>query len=150
MTRIDPTSNIGRYLMTKEQLKEILAAHLEWLAGAREGKRAHLGGADLCGADLRGVNLRDADLHGANLGDADLGGADLCGVKQVIALGQPNGWWAFAYLWEGEIWVRIGCRTKSLADGRAYWADKGDRREVLAALDYAETVAKLRGWELKR
>lgn len=60
---------------------------------------------------------------------------------------QPNGWWAFAYFWEGEIWVRVGCRTKSLADGRAYWADKPDRREVMLALDYAEIVAKrMRGW----
>ena len=69
--------------------------------------------------------------------------------SNVIELGQPNGWWAYAYQWEGAIWVRVGCRTKSIADGRAYWADKANRREVLAALDYAETIAKLREWEVK-
>jgi hypothetical protein len=123
------------------------------LSGAYLGG-AHLSGADLSGANLGGANLGGADLSGAylsraDLSGADLSGADLGGVDHVIALGQPNGWWAFAYLWEGKIWVRIGCRTKSIADGRAYWADKDDRREVLAALDYAETIARLRGWEFK-
>jgi len=46
----------------------------------------------------------------------------------------------------GEQRVRVGCRDKTLAEGRAYWAGKDDRREVLAALDYAEAIAKLRGW----
>ena len=31
--------------------------------------------------------------------------------------------------------------------GRAYWAGKDNRREVLAALDYAEVIGKLRGWD---
>lgn len=104
------------------ELREILAAHGAWRADNTKGRRA-------------------------DLSRADLSGADLCGADHVITLGQPNGWWAFAYLWEGAIWVRVGCRAKSIADGRTYWANKDDRREVLAALDYAETVARLRGWE---
>ena len=125
-TRLLPGMRVkfsGLFAMTQDELKTILR-----------------------GANLGGANLGGADLGGADLGGAYLCGADLGGVYDVIALGQPNGWWAFAYLWDGGIVVRVGCRTRSLAEGRAYWAGKEDRREVLAALDYAETVARLRGW----
>lgn len=81
----------------------------------------------------------------ANLADAYLARANL-----AINLGHPNGWHAFAWLKDGEIRVQVGCRNFSLAEGRAYWSGKDNRREVLAALDYAETVAELRGWEVKR
>ena len=151
--------------MTKDEIAEVLREHADWRADATKGKRAYLRGADLRGADLAGANLAGADLDGANLRGANLDGAylgganlrgayldgaNLHGVRHVLARGQPDGWWAHAYMWDGEIWVRVGCRTKSLADGRAYWAGKKDRREVLAALDYAETIARLRGWECLR
>ena len=42
---------------------------------------------------------------------------------------------------KGEQRVRVGCRDKTLAEGRAYWAGIDDRREVLAALDYAEAIS---------
>lgn len=32
------------------------------------------------------------------------------------------------------------------AEARLYWAGKENRREVLAALDYIEAVARIRGW----
>jgi hypothetical protein len=41
----------------------------------------------------------------------------------------------------------VGCKDKTLAEGRAYWAGKPDRREVMAALDYAEAVANIREWQ---
>jgi uncharacterized protein YjbI with pentapeptide repeats len=107
---------------------------------------AYLHGADLSGADLSGAYLNGAYLHGADLSGADLSGAYLHGVHSVIALGYPNNWSAFAWLKNKEIRVQIGCRDFSLSEGRAYWAGKENRREVLAALDYAETVANLRGW----
>jgi hypothetical protein len=91
---------------TADGLRAILADHAAWRADPRNGARANLRGAYLCGADLRGANLRganlrganlcgtnlrgadlgDADLRGANLGDADLRGAnlrgaDLCGAN---------------------------------------------------------------------
>ena len=47
---------------------------------------------------------------------------------------------------DGKLLLRVGCHTKTLAEGRAYWTGKSDRREVMAALDYIEAVAKLRGW----
>jgi uncharacterized protein YjbI with pentapeptide repeats len=110
---------------------------------------AYLSGADLRGADLRGAYLSGADLRGADLRGADLRGADLGTgkIKGLFQLGDPNGWCALTYVLEtGEQRVRVGCRDKTLAEGRAYWAGKGNRREVLAALDYAEAIAKLRGW----
>ena len=120
---------------------------------------ANLSSADLRDADLRSANLSGAYLSGAYLSGADLSGADLSGaylrgaylrtgkIKGLFQLGDPNSWYALTYVLEtGEQRVRVGCRDKTLAEGRAYWAGKDDRREVLAALDYAETIAKLRGW----
>ena len=99
--------------------------------------------ANLRYADLRGANLRGADLRGANLRGADLLGADL-----VAHIGQLNGWFAWTYLDTKlkEPRVQVGCRNFTIAEGREYWADKQDRREVLAALDFAEAIAKIRRW----
>jgi hypothetical protein len=113
---------------------------------------AYLIGADLTGANLTRANLTDANLiraylTDANLTRANLTRADFTRAKGVIALGQPNGWWAFAYLWQGSIWVCVGCRTFPMDQARVYWAGKDNRREVVAALDYAEMIARLRGWE---
>ena len=126
--------------------------------------RADLLGADLLGADLSGADLSGAylsraylsradlshaNLSHANLSHANLSGADLSGANHIIPLGTPNGWLnAYAYCKDGAMRVQIGCRNFTLAEGREYWSGKTDRREVLAALDYAETVAKLREWEI--
>ena len=87
----------------------------------------------------------------ADLARANLAGADLAGADEVIAAGQPNGFLAFGYRREGVLRVKVGCRDKSIDEARAYWSspthhDPQNRREVLAALDYIEAVARLRGW----
>ena len=127
---------------------------------------ADLSGADLRWADLRGTNLRWADLRWANLREADLRDADLRGANLrgadlreanlngaylreaggIVLCGQPDGWLAYAYLREGVAYVRVGCRCFTFAEARSYWAGKDHRREVLAAVDYMATIAKLRGW----
>ena len=109
---------------------------------------ADLCGADLCGADLRGADLCGADLCGADLCGADLCDANLCGVGYVIDLGLPNGWKAHAWLRDGWLSIRVGCQEKRLSEARDYWAGKDYRREVMAAVDYAEAVALLRGWPI--
>jgi uncharacterized protein YjbI with pentapeptide repeats len=113
------------------------------LAGANLARAylagANLAGAYLAGADLAGAYLARADLAGAYLADANLAGAD-----GVVDLGTPNGWRAVGWLKDGEPWVRVGCQNKSLADGKVYWSGKSDRREVMAALTYFETVAGIR------
>jgi hypothetical protein len=165
--------------MTPEYLREVLESHRKWRLGEPGGTRAYLSGANLSGAylsgaDLSGANLRSAylsganlsgaylsgadlsraDLSRANLSGADLSGANLSGAylsraSAVIDAGVPDGWRCVAWLQDGVIRLRVGCRDKSLAEGRAYWAGKVDRREVMAALDFIETTARLRGWELK-
>jgi uncharacterized protein YjbI with pentapeptide repeats len=106
----------------------------------------NLSGADLRGADLRGVNLSWADLSGA-----DLRGADLRGVN-LILLPNANGYpgWAWRESEGSPLMISYGChygeRSFSLPDARAYWAGKKSRREIYAALDYAEAVAKIKGW----
>lgn len=144
--------------MTQDQIDEVVAKHTAWLELERDGERADFRGMDLRGANFSYANLTwanfcDANLWCANFHKADLYGADLhraslTDVHEVIALGQPNGWWAYAYLRKGTIWVRVGCRTKSIRDARIYWNNKYYRREVLVALDYAEAIASLRGWKL--
>jgi uncharacterized protein YjbI with pentapeptide repeats len=110
---------------------------------------ANLGGANLGGANLRGANLGGANLGGAYLGDAYLGDAYLGGgkIKDLVVLAYPDGFSAWTYLTESdEQRVQIGCRNKTIAEGRQYWDGKDNRREVMAALDYAEAIAKIRGW----
>jgi hypothetical protein len=128
--------------------------------------RANLVGADLAGADLVGANLTRADLAGANLAeanladayltDANLTGANLAGAdlaranlaraKGVIDAGTPDRWRCVGWVRDGVLRVRVGCRDKTIPEGREYWSGKPDRREVLAALDYIEATARLRGW----
>ena len=109
---------------------------------------ADLRGADLRGADLRGADLRGADLYGANLSAADLYRADLYGADGIIGAGYPDGWTAYGWQRDGRLSIRIGCREKRLDEAREYWADKPDRREVLAAVEYVAAVAAIRGWQL--
>ena len=80
---------------------------------------------------------------------ARLSGTDLSGarISHLAALGFPDGWSAYTYVTKnGEQRIRVGCRNMTLAEGRVYWANKSDRREVLAVLDYAEAIARIRGW----
>ena len=113
--------------------------------------------ANLRDADLMGANLMGADLMGANLRDANLRGAKFSSGKinetGLIFAGTPDGFNAMGFVDAdtGELRVIVGCRHKSLAEGRIYWSapdhpNLAYRREVLAALDYIEAVAKLRGW----
>ena len=89
-----------------------------------------------------------AYLTGAYLTGAYLSGAYLSGADDIIAVGQPNGYWTFAWRSGDTIRLHVGCHRgdMTLAEGRAYWAGKDNRREVMAALDYIEAVAKIRGW----
>ena len=114
------------------------------LSGA-ELNLADLSGADLNGAWLRSANLSGADLTGADLTGADLTDACLRQVNAVIDAGCPDGWPAFGWLRDG-VRVKVGCRDFSLEEGRDYWRGKAHRREITAALDYIEVIARIRGW----
>ena len=69
---------------------EVLAAHVGWLNGDKNGARGQLdnvrfGGMTLRNMDLRDISLREADLSGCdlsgtNLEAANLGGANLRGA----------------------------------------------------------------------
>jgi uncharacterized protein YjbI with pentapeptide repeats len=118
---------------------------------------AYLGGANLDGADLHGAYLDGADLHGADLQGANLAGAYLDGFKidgliGIIDAGTPNNFFARGYVDQETraLRVQVGCRHFEIGEGRGYWSDNHpeieNRREVLAAVDYIEAVARLRGW----
>ncbi len=67
--------------MSKEELKQILAAHKTWLeTDGKEGEQADLSRTNLQGADLRNANLQGAILFRANLREAVLSFAKLQGA----------------------------------------------------------------------
>ena len=67
--------------LTKDEIA-ILQRHANWIqSNGKDGERADLCGANLCGADLYGANLCGANLYGANLCGADLRSANLCGAN---------------------------------------------------------------------
>jgi uncharacterized protein YjbI with pentapeptide repeats len=105
-----------------------------------------LRGSDLSGSNLSGSDLSYSDLRGSNLSGSNLRGSNLIGSDLIANLGQPNGWSAYTYCTTGEQRIQVGCQNLTLAEGREYWSGKEHRREVLAALDYAEAIGKLRGW----
>ena len=107
---------------------------------------AYLAGAFVARADLAGANLARADLADAYLAGAFLARANLAGAVDVIDAGTPNGWRAIGWRRNGVLRVRVGCRDFTVAEGREYWRGESERREVMAALDYIEAVARLRGW----
>ena len=94
-----------------------------------------------------------ADLGGANLGDAYLGGADLGGASGIIALGAPAGWHGHAWLRDGFLSIRIGCREFRYAEAMAYWNNhpggRETRLEQLAATEYARQIALARCWRIE-
>ncbi len=100
------------------------------------------------GGELLRDCVADAVKKGADLIGAYLSGAYLSGAQGVIALGAPNGWHAHAWVRDGSLSIRVGCQEKRLAEARAYWTGKENRREVMAALDYAEAIAKIRSWKI--
>ena len=99
------------------------------------------------GARLVGARLDGASLVGASLDGALIGPHTLAAGQSLAALGYPDGWFAYTFhTKEGEQRVKIGCRDKTISEGRIYWANKENRREVFAALDYAEAIGRARGW----
>ena len=109
---------------------------------------ADLIGANLSGANLSGANLRSADLSGANLSDANLRSA-----QGVIALGAPGGWHAHAWLRDGILSIRIGCRESRYSEAMAHWNNHAEGRETrleqLAAVEYARQIALARDWRVE-
>ena len=96
---------------------------------------------------VEAADLARANLAGAYLAGADLARANLARAYLAAQLGTPNGWDAWTYyVKDGVQRVRVGCRDLTIAEGRAYWGGKENSREVLAALDYAEAIGRLRGW----
>ena len=115
-------------------------------------------GADLSGADLRSAylisaNLIGADLRSANLRSANLIGANLSDAKGVIALGAPGGWHAHAWLRDGILSIRIGCREFRYSEAMAHWNNHVEGRETrleqLAAVEYARQIALARDWRVE-
>ena len=106
--------------------------------------------AHLSDADLRGANLYCADLRGANLYCANLDGANLRGATGVFYLGHPGGWHAHAWLRDGALSIRVGCREFRYAEAFEHWtyhsAGRENRLEQLAATEYARQIALARGW----
>ncbi len=107
--------------MNKEELKNILKKHKDWINGIDGGEKADLRYANLRGADLESADLRyanlgradleSADLRGADLGRANLRGANLRGVKLKSAnLGGADIDYSSWPLWCGSLGVKVDKR----------------------------------------
>ena len=107
--------------MNKEELKNILKKHEDWIKGIDGGEKADLRYANLRGADLESADLRyanlgradleSADLRYANLGRANLGRANLRGVKLKSAnLGGADIDYSSWPLWCGSLGVKVDKR----------------------------------------
>jgi hypothetical protein len=134
--------------MTDERIKPYANLRRADLRGA-DLIDTNLHGANLIDTDLRGADLRGADLIGANLIDTDLRGANLSGANGIIMLGSPDGWHAHAWLRDDCLSIRVGCREMRANEAHEYWAGKANRREVLAAVEYAVQIATIRGWRIE-
>jgi hypothetical protein len=152
--------------MPKEETSNLYEADLRWadLSGANlsgadlRGANliwANLSGANLIWADLRwaylsGANLRKADLSGANLSGANLSGANL--PNNFIDLGnRSDGHFHHAYMIDGKVWIRAGCRYFEIQDARRHWSEHSRGSdchlcaESLAKIGIAETIFHTRG-----
>jgi len=61
--------------ITKEELKDILLKHEQWLKKEKGGECADLSGVDLSGVDIPKANLTGANLSRAILSNAEFAGA---------------------------------------------------------------------------
>lgn len=137
----------------------------EWrvVYGVLQMQRANLTGANLRRENLAGANLRRAILTGADLTDANLMGAQMPRRFVHIPSGGALMRVCWAWLMEaGGTQIHMGCHTggdafPSFDDARAHYqksdydgTHKGDVRQVLAALDYAESVAAIRREEMEK
>jgi len=126
MIKIEIKSVSGSILYTGEH--ESVAQALECAVSS---------GADLSRADLTGADLTGADLSRAFLGE----------VHTVAQLGHPDSWPAWTWLHaDGLVRICVGCHEFTLAQARKYWTGEENRREVLAAVEYAAQIAAIRGW----
>ena len=121
-----------------DDLKTILARHLEWLKGNAEGERA-----DLSRADLSRANLSGANLSGANLSDAQW-------ILQGAVRSDGYAFFFQQLTADASPMIKAGCRYFTLADARAHWTATragtplGD--ETFAILDNLEALAHIRGY----
>jgi uncharacterized protein YjbI with pentapeptide repeats len=103
---------------------------------------ANLEGANLEGANLRGANLRDANLEGVNLRGANLRDAKLTFTKGIISatLGKHL---AFAFVYENQKYVKIGCKTLTVEE----WLC--DFEKIGKAENYDDITIQMYGIQLR-
>lgn len=108
--------------MKQSELKAILHDHRLWCESrGKQGRLAHLQGANLQGAYLVGTNLVGAYLQGADLRGADLRGAHLRGANLVGAKFTTNfkkvRWFHGAAFSEDQIpWIVLHPKYPEYAD----------------------------------
>jgi uncharacterized protein YjbI with pentapeptide repeats len=137
-------ANLYRADLSRADLYQANLYHAN-LSGA-DLYRADLSHADLSGANLYHANLSGADLYHANLSDARRAEGTIDGTFGILVFSGAYFRWGYVDKTTGSLRVEAGCRRFTLVEARAYWAGKDDRREVLAALDYFESVMRIRGW----
>jgi len=70
-----------------------------------------------------------------------------CKIQPILA-GFPNNWICYGRLIEEKLQIVCGCRKKSYSEAKEYWTGKENKQEVLAAVEYIATIARLRSWKV--
>jgi hypothetical protein len=87
---------------------------------------ANLEGANLIGANLEVAYLEDAYLEGANLIGANLIGANLIDANLIHCGTRSDGHEFYAYVRDGKIWIKAGCRNFEIKEAAKHWRDTRD------------------------
>lgn len=119
--------------------------------GVKLGDRVIVGRGSILSDDVKlghGAVIGDRVLlsKGVKLGDnVNLGNSIsiVSGTTFARDLGVQSNYRHALTIVDGELRFVGGCHTFSFAEARKYWAGKHNRIETLAAIDFAETLAKL-------
>lgn len=89
--------------------------------------------------------------HGVHIGDGvHIGARAKIGARatDAIDLGDYEGYRKMLAQVDGTAYIGAGCRWFTLREAREHWTGRADRPISLAMLDFAEAIAKARGWKL--
>lgn len=88
----------------------------------------------------------------SEIGEGSKVGPDVvigAGAADPIDLGYYEGYRKVIAQVNGVAYIGAGCQWLTLAAARRHWTGRKDRPITIAMLDFAEAIAKQRGWRIE-